>query len=431
VSSYKRVIIFFFLIFFVFGCSKSQSELLNTKYTYKSFAGEDKYVMFALEHDRTGQKEQANELYLKLFNQTFKEEYLLEYAKSSFNLKKFDEILNIIDSNKDKISTSEDPILRIYILALLQKKDYDTALIKAKELLEKYNSDINSELLANIYVHKKEYKKAKEVYLKIYTNSLTPISLINLVNIMYVYLDEKDRAINYLESHIKLYGCNNLICPKLLSFYQEQNNIDGVISVLKTTYYEYKDDVNSHFSIDKVYKLLMYYLEKKDIKEAILFLENSSEDQDKLFTLYRNDSQYKKALSLVKELYEKSGNIDYLAQIAMLEFEIVKDKKSILKSVIKKFEDVLTVLDNHIYQNYLGYILIDYDVDVKKGLEYVNKALEKAPNNLAYIDSLAWGQYKLKDCKSALINMKKVVDGAGLNDKEIKIHWNKIKECSK
>jgi hypothetical protein len=27
--------------------------------------------------------------------------------------------------------------------------------------------------------------------------------------------------------------------------------------------------------------------------------------------------------------------------------------------------------------------------------------------------------------------MKKVVDSAGLDDKEIKLHWEKIKECSK
>ncbi len=82
-----------------------------------------------------------------------------------------------------------------------------------------------------------------------------------------------------------------------------------------------------------------------------------------------------------------------------------KIKKTVLKSVIKKFEDVLTVLDNHVYQNYLGYILIDFDVDINKGgLDFVNKALEKAPpNNLAYIDSLAWGgQYKLKQCKKSI-----------------------------
>ena len=433
-SSYKSIILYIFLIFFIIGCTElrqpAQSKLINYNYKYKSFAQEDRYIMFALEYDRSGNKPEANKLYLKLYNETLKEEYLLEYGKTSYFLKQYDDIIFKVEENKKNISKEEDKILRIYILSLIQKKDYEKALIETNELLEKYKSDSIYELLGSIYVHKKEYLKAKELYNKVYSNSLSTNSLINLVNIMYVYLNEKEEAINYLESHIKLYGCTNLICSKLLSFYQEQKNIDGVISVLKKTYYSFKENRND-FTVDKIYKLLMYYLEKKDIKEAIAFLEESKESDDKLFTLYRNDAQYEKALALANKLYKSTSNIDYLAQIAMLEFETAKDKKKVLDDVIKKFEEVVTVLDNHVYQNYLGYILIDFDIDIKRGLEYVNKALEKAPNNLAYIDSLAWGQYKLKDCENAYLNMKKVVDSAGLKDKEIKIHWNKIKECSK
>ncbi len=433
-SSYKRVIIYFFLIFFIIGCTElrqpAQSNLINNDYKYKTFANEDRYIMFALEYDRNGQKEESREIYLKLFLETFKEEYLFEYVKISYTLKKYDDIILQVDNKRKEILKDEDKILRVYILALAQKKNYDKALVETNSLLKKYKANINYELLGNIHLHKKDYKKAKEVYIKVYSDSLAPNSLINLANIMYVYLDEKNEAINYLESHTKLYGCNDLICSKLLAFYQEQKNIDGVISVLKKTYYTYKEK-NNGIRLDKIYKLLMYYLEKKDIKDAIKFLEKSKADDDKLFSLYRNDNQNEKALSLANKLYSGKGNIDYLAQIAMLEFEIAKDKKVVIKSVIKKFEDVLTVLDNHVYQNYLGYILIDLDIDVKKGLKYVNKALEKAPNNLAYIDSLAWGQYKLKECKEALINIQKVVDGAGLDDIEIKTHWKKIKECNK
>ncbi len=90
----------------------------------------------------------------------------------------------------------------------------------------------------------------------------------------------------------------------------------------------------------------------KDTKDAILFLEESRADDDKLLYLYRSEKEYEKAYKLVSTLYEKTSNIDYLAQIAILEFEKAKNKEEVLESVIKKFEDVLTVLDNHIYQNY-------------------------------------------------------------------------------
>ena len=96
-----------------------------------------------------------------------------------------------------------------------------------------------------------------------------------------------------------------------------------------------------------------------------------------------------------------------------------------------KFDRVLYNSDNHIYQNYLAYILIDYDLNVRRGVSLVKKALEKDPKNIAFLDTLAWGEYKLKNCKEAFNQMKKVIDEVGLDDEEIRTHWQKIKECKK
>ena len=345
-------------------------------------------------------------------------------------LKRYDELISYVQKNKNTLDENKNQILKVYILALIQKSELDLAEKEIKNLLKVENEESTNELLGNVYIKKAEYKKAKEIYKKLYKNSSSMSSLLNLSNVMYQFTDEKKEAINLLESYVNVKGCGNIVCSKLLEFYQNDNNIDGVISILKRTYLTFKDEENSQM-LDKIYKLLMFYLEKKDINEAIFFLEESGADDNKLLSLYRVTNNYKKANKLVNKLYKDTGNIDYLAQIAIIEFEMAKDKKKVLKSVIKKFEDVLTILDNHVYQNYLGYILIDFDIDVEKGLYYVNKALEKAPDNLAYIDSLAWGLYKQKDCKNAYINMKRVVESTGTNDNEIKLHWEKIKECNK
>ena len=127
--------------------------------------------------------------------------------------------------------------------------------------------------------------------------------------------------------------------------------------------------------------------------------------------------------------YENTDNLDYLAQEAILDFEMAEDKNSVVNSVVSKFEKVLENSSNHIYENYLAYILIDFDIDIEKGLVLVKKALEVEPDNIAYIDTLAWGEYKLKNCNEAYIQMKRVVDEVGLDDEEINIHWEKIKEC--
>lgn len=431
-SSYKRIITIVFLIFFISGCKELETPEKNVviNHNYKPFAQENKYIIFALEYDKQGQKENAKELYSQLYKNTLKEEYLLQYIRLSFLLKEYNEVINLVETNENVLLPYKDKIEKMYILSLVQDKKFEKALSLTNDLLDKEESEINYELLGNLYLQKGEYKKAKEIFENINENSSSIKSLINLSDIMFLYLDEKKEAVKLLESYINIHGCNQEICSKLLSYYQENKNIDGIISVLEKSYYKFKENGNIQTS-EKIYKLLMYYLIRKDINKAILFLEKSGEDDDKLLIFYRENKQYEKAYTLAKKLYEKSSNIDYLAQIAILEFEKTNDKKEVLDNVIKSFKEVLTVLDNHIYQNYLGYILIDYNINVKEGLLYVKKALSKAPNNLAYIDSLAWGQYKLKDCKNAYINMKKVVDGIGLNDEEIKEHWNKIKECNK
>ena len=430
-SSYKRALVLLPIIFIFFGCVPQTSNLVKYDYKYKAYENENELILHALEYMKQGNRQKASILFLNLFNKTLNDEYLFEYSRLAFSIKNYQDIITIVEANKEHIKKNEDKVSKIYILSLMQTKQVDKAKVVLDDLLKRYDTDSNKELLANIYLLKKDYEKAKDVFEEVYESTLTSNTLLNLVDVMYTYLNEKEDAINYLESHLKVYGCDNLVCSKLLGFYQEQKDINGVISVLKRTYISFKEDDKNKYTVDKVYKLLMYYLEKKDINEAIAFLEETKANDEKLLSLYQNARMSNKAYELVQKLYKRTGNLDYLAQVAMLEFEVAKDREKVLKSVIKKFEDVLAVLDNHIYQNYLGYILIDYDIDVKKGLKLVEKALQKAPNNLAYIDSLAWGQYKLKDCKNAKINMQKVVDSAGLNDDEIRTHWEKIKECSK
>lgn len=431
----KRIIVTVLFSFFLCGCVQSQSNsqleknLIKKQFSYKEYAYEDRYVMFALEYNKMGNRKEANRLFLKLYEETLKEEYLFEYIKNAFTLREDKSIIEIVEKNLDKINNYKNRILKVYILALAKNKQFGKASKNAKELIKIEDSDANYELLGTILLQKEEFKEAKKLFEKAYNGSKSSTSILNLTNVMYVYLDQKKEAINLLEEHIEEFSCDNLTCAKLLAFYQEEKDIDGIISVLKRTYSDLKNRASSPIALDRVFKLLMYYLERKDINEAIEFLKTTHHDNDKLLNLYKNSLQYDKALSLANELYEKSGNIDYLAQIAIIEFESASDKKKALPSIIKKFEDVLAVLDNHIYQNYLGYILIDFDIDVLRGLEYVKMALEKEPNNIAYLDSLAWGQYKLKECKKAFENMKKVVDRVGLADEEIKTHWEKIKEC--
>ena len=106
-----------------------------------------------------------------------------------------------------------------------------------------------------------------------------------------------------------------------------------------------------------------------------------------------------------------------------------KDFSRDLTKISKRFEELLSQDSGALYLNYYGYILIDHEVDVKKGMKYVNKALKLQPESSYYLDSLAWGHYKLGECKKALEVIQRVRKLDGGNDAEVIIHHDKIKQC--
>jgi len=94
-------------------------------------------------------------------------------------------------------------------------------------------------------------------------------------------------------------------------------------------------------------------------------------------------------------------------------------------------EQAIKKLDNPLYENYLGYLYIEHNINVSRGIELVKKALEKEPDSPYYLDSLAWGYYKLHKCKDAWKIIHKVYYELGLKDPEIQFHLQKIQQCLK
>lgn len=60
--------------------------------------------------------------------------------------------------------------------------------------------------------------------------------------------------------------------------------------------------------------------------------------------------------------------------------------------------------------NGLGYILTDSDKDVRKGLYLCKKAVEKKPQNPAYLDSLGWSHFKNGNLPEARTWLRRALD---------------------
>lgn len=437
-SSYKKSLICCSLLFILSGCGTKDINLENNglqkstfkKVETKEFDLEDQYIMFAIESENQRFYYDAKELYLRLFEKTNKYEYLVKYLTLATQLKEYASVKSKISKYMIENIKEEEIMLRLYAFSLLKLGEKEEAIVNAEKLIALYKSAINYELLGSIYLEDKQYLKSYNAFDSAFNLSGSSTTLLTLTNIQFFSLLQKEEAIKRVEDNIQSKEFDFNLSVQLLAFYDVQKQKEKLIEHLKKMYYYYKMSDNQ-LLVNKTKALFIKYVVNENLAFTIEFWEQNGEEDEILLNMYKIANQNDKAYNLLKKLYDTTNNLDYLAQQAIIEFETAQDKKSVLESVILKFEKVLTVIDNDIYQNYLAYILIDYDVDVKKGVVLVKKALEKDSANIAYIDTLAWGEYKLKNCKEAFINMKKVVDEVGLDDGEIKLHWEKIKECKK
>ncbi|WP_026803686.1 hypothetical protein [Aliarcobacter lanthieri] len=431
--SYKKYLIAFFIIGFLASCSLKEQSIAEkddkqrdfTKVESKPFDLEDYYIMYALEMENIRMYEAAKDIYLKLFENTNKYEYLVQHITIATQFQDYEAVKQSIEKYFLPNIKEEEILIRLYSFSLLKLEDFDKALENALKLTNLYKNSINYELLGAVYASKGEFEQSYLTLQKALKYQVSDTIMQTITNLEFFNLEKKEEAIKSLKAYLPKSDYNFNLSLQLLAFYDTLGQKEEIKNLLKDMFLYYKHSEDEM----QLNKTIRFMFQNFEFEELILFLEQNSIEDDLLLELYKRTNQPKKAYSLLNKLYQHSSNSEYLGQQAIIEFELSEDKKNSLKSVIEKFNMTLETSTNPIYQNYLAYLLIDYDIDVKKGLVLVKKALEQDPTNIAFIDTLAWGEYKNKNCKEAFKNMKRIVDEIGLEDEEIKLHWEKIKEC--
>ena len=317
-------------------------------------------------------------------------------------------------------------LIRIKIVAMMQMYKLEEAKNIALELV-KVSTEVGDYLLvSDIYVKQKKFDTAVKYLESAYIKDYNEEILDKMSIVLYVNLQRKKDAIAQLETHTRVHGCSKLICKRLLGFYSNENNIDGLLS----TYLRLYQIDKSNEIADRIVQIYGY---KKDYLSLVDFLEKSGSDDMTLLQYYSSTKNYKKASLLADKLYLKTSEIDYLGQSAIFEYESFKDKNNQkrVQNIISKLEKVLRAKEDTLYFNYLGYLLIDHEIDISKGMKYIKRALKLDPNSSYYLDSLAWGYYKLGECKKAKKIMDRVVKMDGGDDKEVLSHVQSIERCIK
>jgi tetratricopeptide (TPR) repeat protein len=93
------------------------------------------------------------------------------------------------------------------------------------------------------------------------------------------------------------------------------------------------------------------------------------------------------------------------------------------RHAIEFYEKVLEIdMNNTTALNSMGYILADQGIDPSKGLRLCRKAVDKMPQNAAYLASLGWAHYKCGDMADARNWLRRAFELAPA-EKEIENHF--------
>lgn len=402
------------------ACSSHQELPANVK----SFEDEDRLAIFALYAKSKGDANSTIDLFQTLYERSGRLEYRNEEIVTLIQSSQNERALQRIAYYEQEADEVDIVLERYKIVATLELRRYEEAKALALELVEYTKDPQEYEQVASIYMMEGRYEFALRYLQSAYSINYNEKILDKMAIILYVNLKRKAEAVSYLETHMRLNGCSETICLRLASFYSEENDVDGMLRIYLNLY----DNTRDEKYAATVIKLYNY---KKDTIALIQFLEKSGSDDVLLLQMYINTKNYPRVTSLGAKLYKTEGDPYYLGQSAIFEYEGAKDKKSpkLVDSVMKKLKTVVQESDDAVYLNYLGYLLIDHEIDVKAGIGYVQKALKHDKDSPFYLDSLAWGYYKQGHCAKALKLIKKVQKGLGKEDAEVTSHLKAIKKC--
>jgi len=443
------VVIVFFLIFFV-GCSYSPKSYVIPQedlavYNPKDFntphiispsphkisfetsrENENDLIIKAIFYEMRGDYKKSHYFYNLLYQKTKGKAYLLKELTTALyagikspNIDKLKELVKKEPSNVQ--------YKRILLSFYINNRKIKEAKELSKELLKISQMAIDYELSASPYILDGEYQKAIELLTKAYEKSYNEDILLKITTLYANFLNDPYEAARRLEEHRKKFGCSPKVCNQLLEIYSKTQQIEPLMQIYKDLYHKTKLEI---YAI-KFVEALIY---KKEFDKAIFFLTHEYRNDELLYEVYLAKKDYKNALKVAQKLYKETKKPRWLAESAMALFEATPNKtdKKMLKKVVEKFEKAINSgARDSVYLNYYGYTLIDKDLDAKKGVELVKEALREEPNNSYYLDSLAWGYYKLNRCKEAYNTMKRVVEMEGLEEEEIATHWRAIQECNR
>jgi Flp pilus assembly protein TadD len=384
---------------------------------------EDTFSLYALDAQMRQKHLRSSEFFGELYKQTAKKEYLyqsLRMLEQSNNIK----MLSKKCTEALKQFPEDEMLKRFEIIVMLKEGEYAQASQKALLQSQASQKAPDHLLYGEVRLKLGDYSGAVDAFKKAYLLNYDETTAERIALIQYTQLGEKEGAIKFLKEHIAIHGTSQSIGKRLGSLYADSGALEDAALMYEQIYDTFADTAAAE-------EAMKIYLYQQEFSKLTKILEKSQLNDPLLIDLYVRLKDFSKASALAQKLYERENNPLYLAQSSVFKYEGAIDRRDpiLVSEVVDGLKQANRDLEEPLYLNYLGYLMIDHDLNVTEGMGYVRRALEKQPDSPFYIDSLAWGHYKLNECVEALRLIKQVESMIGSDEQEVRDHLKAIEKC--
>ena len=380
---------------------------------------EDKYILEALDAIDSKDNKKALESYKILYQNTKKIEYLKEQIFALMRLENHKDALAKIKEFEAIIPNDLD-ILKAK--AYIMRGDLEATIAIWRRILQLEDSVFNNSFIATLYYAKKDFENARAHLIRTYQIDGNDETLLVLASLD---LERKKfgDSLPLIKAHFKD-ELNERFALLLLNIASKINKLDEIESLFAYYFTKKPSKINAT-------NLAKLYYEKKDYGKVIDLAKKFDFDEALLIDIYLAQKDYKNAKIEAQKAYNRTKDSYYLGIMAIVDFEAqdAEGKAKIAPQVIESLKHALKDEPNHIFYNYVGYLMIDYDINVAEGVGFVEQALRAAPENPAYLDSLAWGHFKSNKCEQAKAVMEKIPRDILLKEREMVEHLEAIDKC--
>ena len=380
---------------------------------------EDKYILEALDAIDSKDDKKALESYKILYQNTKKIEYLKEQIFALMRLENHKDALATIKEFEAIIPNDLD-ILKAK--AYLVRGDLEATIAIWRRILQLEDSVFNNSFSATLYYAKKDFENARAHLIRAYQIDGNDETLLVLASLD---LERKKfgDSLQLIKAHFKD-ELNERFALLLLNIASKINELDEIEPLFAYYFAKKQSKINAT-------NLAKLYYEKKDYGKVIDLAKKFDFDKALLIDIYLAQKDYKNAKIEAQKAYNRTKDSYYLGIMAIVDFEAqdAEGKAKIAPQVIESLKRALKDEPNHIFYNYVGYLMIDYDINVAEGVGFVEQALRAVPENPAYLDSLAWGHFKSNKCEQAKAVMEKIPRDILLKEREMVEHLEAIDKC--